>query len=270
MPNSFSLMATFRLPYVLAVWSRSLGRLKSLVISIGPTKPLAARRIEVLDLSEVRLNHSRVCLDLLRAPLRDLFAEVQDRDPVGDIHHHAHIVLNQDTRDSPTLRLIDLQYEPGHVLGLLEVQPCHRLIQQNQRGIQGQRPSQLDPLLEPVGQHPDHLIPDVLDLEEVDDLPFDEFAMLDLLPRRLSQIHRAAKQAGLHVDMSPQANIVQNGHAAKELNLLEGTRDPEVGSLVGPQRTDVVAVIENPPRLGLVESTEPVQEDRLPGAVRAR
>src|SRR3972149_10785470 len=98
MPTSFSLMATFRLPYFLAVWSRSLGRLKSLVISIGPTKPLAARRIEVLDLSEVRLNHSRVCLDLLRAPLRDLFAEVQDRDPVRDIQDDTQNVLNQVTR----------------------------------------------------------------------------------------------------------------------------------------------------------------------------
>jgi len=36
--------------------------------------------------------------DLLGPALGDLFAMIQHRDAVGDVHHHAHIVLDQHDR----------------------------------------------------------------------------------------------------------------------------------------------------------------------------
>ena len=67
-----------------------------------------------------------------------------------------------------------------HVLLLLEVHAGHRLVQQQQLRLHGQRAAELDALLQAVGQLADRHLADVLDLQEVDDL-LDALAMLDLL-----------------------------------------------------------------------------------------
>src|SRR5262252_9893409 len=45
---------------------------------------------------EVRLDHVGVFLDLRRRPLGDLAAEVEHDDPVRDLHHQAHVVLDEE------------------------------------------------------------------------------------------------------------------------------------------------------------------------------
>jgi hypothetical protein len=61
-------------------------------------------------------------------------------DPVGDVHDQPHVVLDEDHRD-PQL-VLDVEDEPGHVLGLLEVHTRHRLVEQQQLGsIASARPS---------------------------------------------------------------------------------------------------------------------------------
>ena len=112
-------------------------------------------------------------------PLGDPDAEVEHQHALGDVHDQAHVVLDEDHGD-PEL-LADVEDEPGHVLGLLEVHAGDRLVEEQQLGIHGQRPAELDALLEPVRQQRHRVLAPLLDLEEVDDV-LDLATVLDLLP----------------------------------------------------------------------------------------
>ena len=74
----------------------------------------------------------------------------------------------------------DVEDEAGHVLGLLEVHAGDRLVEQQQLGLHGQRPAELDPLLHAVGQQADREPAPLLELEEVDDV-LDRGAVGELL-----------------------------------------------------------------------------------------
>src|SRR5215475_12347462 len=78
---------------------------------------------------------------------------------------------------------VDVEDEAAHVLLLLEIHPAHRLIEQEEIRLHGERAAELHPLLQTVGQFADLDLADMLDLEKVDDL-FDAPALLDLFRER--------------------------------------------------------------------------------------
>src|SRR3546814_13617537 len=65
-------------------------------------------------------------------------------------------------------------------------------VEQEQLGLHGQGPPELDPLLDAVGQGADREAPDGRELEEVDDL-LHGGAVLELLPLRLAKPQRAGQ-----------------------------------------------------------------------------
>jgi hypothetical protein len=75
---------------------------------------------------------------------------------------------------------------------LLDVHAGHRLVEQQHRRLGGERPPELDALLQAVGQAPDRRLADVLDLEEVDDL-LDLLAVLQLLALRRARTVEPAR-----------------------------------------------------------------------------
>ena len=125
----------------------------------------------------------------------DLLAVVEHDDAVGKVHHHAHIVLDQ--RDRRAALLVHVDDEAAHVLLLLEVHAGHRLVEQQQRRLHGERAAELDALLQAIGQLADRRAADVLDFEEVDDL-LDLLAMLDLFAERRPMPQHLPEQAALH------------------------------------------------------------------------
>src|SRR6266850_4498459 len=129
-------------------------------------------------LSEVRLDHARVGPNLVRRALGNLLAHVQDRDPVGDVHDHAHVVLDQDHGDAPLL--VDVEDEARHVLLLLVVAAAHRLVEEKDLRVERQRAAELDALLQAVGEGARRSAPQVLDPQEIDDV-LDALSVLDLL-----------------------------------------------------------------------------------------
>ena len=135
-------------------------------------EPLAHARL----LAQVGADHLGVALDLVRRARGDPLAEGEHGDAVAQVHHHAHVVLDEHDRDAPLL--LDVEDEAGHVLGLLLVHAGHRLVEEQDAWPHGQRAGQVDPLLQPVGQAPHRAVAQVLDLQEVDDL------VLHLLPER--------------------------------------------------------------------------------------
>ena len=118
-------------------------------------------------------------------PVGDLAAVVEHHHAVGDVHHYPHIVLDQGDRGAEFV--IHVQNEAAHVLLLFGVHPGHRLVEQQQRRLGGERPAQLDPFLQAVGQASHRDLANRLDLEELDN-SLDIFAVLDLLPLARSPI----------------------------------------------------------------------------------
>src|SRR5262245_45447560 len=146
--------------------------------SRGIVSASATGRSSSLGLAEVGLDDERVGAHLVRGALGDLLAHVEHRDAIGDVHHHAHVVLDQDDRGPPLL--VHVEDEPRHVLLLLLVHPAHWLVQQEDLGIEGQGPAQLDALAQAVGERARRPAAQVLDLQKVDDV-LDALSVGDLL-----------------------------------------------------------------------------------------
>jgi hypothetical protein len=129
-------------------------------------------------LAQVGADHVGMVLDLGGRADGDGDAEVEGQHPVRQVHDHAHVVLDQDHGQRQLLP--DVEDEPGHVLGLLDVHARHGLVQQQQLRLHGQGPTELDPLVDAVGQDPDRQLAVALDLQEVDDV-LDHPPVADLL-----------------------------------------------------------------------------------------
>src|SRR5262245_52108248 len=50
----------------------------------------------MLDLAEIRRDDPAIGAHLVGLALGDLLAHVEDRDPIRDVHDHAHVVLDED------------------------------------------------------------------------------------------------------------------------------------------------------------------------------
>src|ERR1700752_2131699 len=125
----------------------------------------AAARMSILSsLAEIGGDNLGARAALVRRAVGDLAAVIEHDDAIGDVHHDAHVVLDQ--RDRRAELVVDVEDEAAHVFLLLDVHPGHRLIEQQELGLGGERAPQLDPLLQPVGQPADGNPADRLDFEE--------------------------------------------------------------------------------------------------------
>src|SRR5437870_6151622 len=101
-------------------------------------------------LPQIGPDHLGVASNLVGLSLGDLLAHVEDGHAIGDVHHHAHVVLDQDDGRAPLL--VDVEDETRHVLLLFLIHAAHRLVEEEDLGIEGERPAQLHTLLEPIGE----------------------------------------------------------------------------------------------------------------------
>ena len=156
---------------------------------------------------------------LVGRPVRDLPPVVENHHPVRDVHDHSHVMLDED--DGGPELVVGVEDEPAHVLLLFGVHPRHRLVEEKKIGLRGEGPSELHPLLEPVGQAVDGSLPDRLDLEEVDD-PLHRVAVLHLLAPRGPEVERLPQEVAAHLEVAPGHEVVEHRHALEESNVLEG------------------------------------------------
>ena len=112
------------------------------------------------------------------------------------------------------------------------------------------------------------MFPDVLDLEEVDDVLHD-LAVADLLGARAAPVDGAIQDATSHVHMASEHEVVENAHAREELDVLERPRDAELRDSVRCESGDVASFEGDPPSLRPVQSGDGIQERGLPSAIRA-
>src|SRR5262245_50603129 len=116
----------------------------SAYITPASSPPATTSRKKLMGDSQIGVDHLLVLLDLGRHAVGDLAAVVEHHHPVGDVHHHAHVVLDQDEGGAELV--VDVKDEAAHVLLFLEVHSRHRLIEQQQLGLRGERAAELDAL----------------------------------------------------------------------------------------------------------------------------
>src|SRR6266513_3926934 len=213
---------------------------------------------------EVGVEDGRVLADVLGLAVSDLAPVVQDRDAIGDVHDHAHVVL--DERDRRAELLVDVEDEAAHVLLLLDVHAGHRLVEQEELGLGGERAAELDALLEPVGQAAGRRLADRLDLQEVDD-PLDGRAVLELLAAGRTPVEGLQQEAPLHPEKAPRHEVVEHAHALEQGHVLEGAGDAEAGDVRWLEARAVPTVEDDPSLVGVIEAADHVEQRRLPGAV---
>src|SRR3990172_3018620 len=121
MPYSFSRKATCPSPSRRAVCSINLGSVRSGVIVNSPCGWLSAGGIQVLVFSKISLNDGRGGLGIGGSSLGDFLAEVEHGDPIRNIHHDAHIVLDENARHAPASVFVDVQDEAHHIFDFFQV-----------------------------------------------------------------------------------------------------------------------------------------------------
>src|SRR5260370_14435067 len=216
--------------------------------------------------TQVGLDHERVRLHLGGRSLRNLLPEIEHDDPAGDVHHDAHVVLDEDHRRPPLV--VDVEDEARHVLLLLVIAPAHRLVEKEHLGVEREGPPQLHTLLEAVRQRADRPLPDGLDLQEVDDV-LDHLAVGDLLPPSGAPVEHGSEHAVRHVEVAAEHQVVDDGHAPEQRDVLERARDPARGDLRRTQARDVLALQVDVPALRMEHAADAVEQGRLAGAVGA-
>src|SRR5229473_1801077 len=169
--------------------------------------------------------------------LGNLAAVVQDHHAIGDIHHHAHVVLDQ--RDGGPELVVHVEHEAAHVFLLLDVHPGHGLVEKEELGLGGEGAGQLHPLLEPVGQPARRRLANGLDLQEVDDA-LDGGPVRELLTTGRTPVNGVQQEVSPHLEEPPRHDIVQHRHALEdgddlspldvEADVAEGLDGPEVNA----------------------------------------
>src|SRR5580658_3235547 len=80
---------------------------------------MASTRPRSVPDAEVGVDHILALLHDLRRVVADLLPVIQNHDPIREVHHHAHIVL--DERDGGAKLAVHVEDEAAHILLLLQV-----------------------------------------------------------------------------------------------------------------------------------------------------
>ncbi len=216
--------------------------------------------------SQVGANNLGVALHRPGCSVCDLSAEVEDHHAIGDIHHQAHVVLDQDHGDAELF--LDVEDETGDIFGLLEIHPGGRLVEQENLGVHRQCSSQFDSLLHPVREHADQALAEGLDLQEIDDVlgtgPVDYFLTLGSAP-----VDGSRQRTVREMEMAAEQDVVQHGQILEQFDVLERAGNPQCSDAVGFHAEDALAVEADGALLRVVHTIQTVENRGLAGTVGA-
>src|SRR4029077_9488691 len=185
----------------------------------------------------------------------NLAAAIEHGDVIGNVHHHGHVVLDQDYGRAPLL--VDLEDVAGHVLFLLLVHAAHGLVEEQNLGVEGEGAAELDTLSEAVCQAARRLLAEIPELEKLGPL-FDPRAVRHLFLLCETPIDKGSQHPGLHPHVAAQHYVVEHRHAAEERDVLERTRDAECRDLRWSGAGYVVTLKDDRARVRPIEPADHV------------
>ena len=143
-----------------------------------------------------------------------------------------------------------------------------RLVEEEEPGLEREGAAGGDELLDAERQRGDRLLPVSFQLQELHDLLYPP-AVPDLLPAGPAPEEAPGDDAGPHVAVTAQEDVVEDRHVPEQLDELEGSRDAVRRDPVRREPVDRDTVEDDRPARRRVEAAHAVEEARLAGAVRA-
>src|ERR1700681_844433 len=235
-------------------------------ISTSRNWPNAITQCSSVRDAEVGVDDGLVFLDLVRRAVGDVQARIAPRYAIGEIHDHSHVVLDQ--RDGRAVMIVYVDDEPRHVLLLLEVHACHRLVEEKEIGLHRKGAAEFDTLLQAVLQNRNRRLADRLNFQKIDDL-LDPVPILDLLRQRRAVAQHLPQKAPAHLQCAASHNIVERAHSLEQCNVLKGACNAATGRLewlhpgAGPSLEGDGAAIR------MIEAVDDVEHRGFAGAVRS-
>ncbi len=216
---------------------------------------------------------------------------------VGDLHHHAHVVLDQEQRRGP-IRL-DAEQERVQIRRFARIEARGGLVEAQQHRVRAHRAGDLQPTLVAVGQAARGLVGAI---DQIDALE-PGFGLLDggllrtAVARRADEAEEGEAGRPHQVVMLRHHQVFEHRHAAEQADVLEGARHARDGRnvVIGhPLQQEQGGIVPAPillrrggervglregrfgsvrerhaPLGGLVEAGDAVEHGRLAGAVGA-
>ncbi len=191
---------------------------------------------------------------------------VEHVDPVGEVGHHLHVVLDPDHREAELVP--DAQDVAREVLALVAVQAGRRLVEQQHPRRHRERAREPDHLLDAERQGVHRLVPVALELHELDHF-LHRAPVLDLGLAHAAQEEAFGENARPHPRVARDEQVLEHRHVREELAVLEGAGDAERGDAVRSRARDVLAREFDPARARTVDAADAVEHRSLARAVRA-
>ncbi len=192
-------------------------------------------------------------------------AVVQDEDGIRDPHHEVHEVLHQQDRDAAAAERQDQLPER---VGLGEVQPRRRLVQEQQRGLGGQAAGDLEQPLLTEGQAAGRVL---RAFGKADQLQAGKgpLADLGLLAAGARRPEGGGQQARPALAVAADHRVLEHGHVGEDLEVLEGPGDPEPRPLPRGETAEPLLLEPDLPSVQREDARDEVEDGGLPRPVGA-
>src|SRR5215510_7377296 len=218
-----------------------------------------------VSLAEVGADYFGVALDLGRGAARDGPSLVQAHDAIGYVHHHLHVVLDEEHGDAERADLPELRHEPR---GLHRVHAGDRLVEQQEPRPRGERDCDLEQALLPVGEGAPELVRARAEADELQDAPG-----LRLEPALLAgdrgQAEEDRERPLRRAQMKADQDVLEHATPAENARLLERAHKAELGDAVGFQAVQAGATEDDLAYSRREIAGDRIERRRLAGAVGA-
>ena len=207
----------------------------------------------------------RIVLHLERGAFGDLAAEFHRHHVIGDLHHHRHVVLDEQDRE------IELPTDVGHgVAQLVDFgvrESGRRLVHEKKARSSGEGPGDLESLERAERQTHGRTESDRSKTELVEEIarPITGVAILARRPETQDR----PNEPDPSLTVRPDHHVLENGHGRKERQVLEGARDTERGDPVSWHRQQVGTLVPNRTFARLVDTAHHVEHRGLARPVRS-
>src|SRR5437016_3579070 len=215
------------------------------------------REVLVIGLAEIGLAHPLVARDLVGGAAGQHRALRHDRDVVGDLEYHLHVVLDDDDIDARG-ELPDFRHRAP---GFRRAHAADRLIEQQQPRLLGKRDADLEKRNVAVRESA-RLALRKRAQADLFEHALDFLAGAAILRRRAQRMQKAIARVRGDPDIFLHRQPVE--HALD----LQGARDAETADLVRLEAADVASRGEHAARVRGEKSAHQIEQRRFSGAVR--
>jgi hypothetical protein len=181
---------------------------------------------------EVGGHDARVASHLVGRPGGDHLAELQHDDPVADVHHEPHVVVDEEGRGPGVGELPEPLAE---ILALVRVEPRRGLVQAEEPGLHRDRPRDPDELPLSLGQLLRHRLRDLAEVEQLE-RALRRGALAEALPDQLGGKRQKRRALG------GDGEVLAHGEVVEQLGALPGSGKPAASPRVRRQPGQVVPI----------------------------